>query len=304
MVITIAGDNALVKKHELSKLVNDFIKTNGDQSVHRYDGSEVSFQEIYDATSSVSLFAQATLVVVKNPNENKELEEKIEPLVESISEETTLVLFFTNVDKRSKLYKYLKKATVFQEHNELKEHELIGWLQEVVNARKGQADRSSLGYLVDRVGADQFLLRNEIDKLLSYDKTVTRESIDKMVEKQPRDTIFELLDLALQQRTEQALEKYRSLRANRVEPHYVLSMLVWQMNNLALVKTAQGQSTDEIAKSTGVSPFVLKKAAQMSSGISLAQLKKLYSVVEEADYKLKSAAYDADQVVEQLITKF
>ncbi len=67
-------------------------------------------------------------------------------------------------------------------------------------------------YLVMRVGANQQTLSNELAKLLSYDKAITRQTIDLLTEQTPQSTIFELLDAAFAGNSKKAMELYAEQR--------------------------------------------------------------------------------------------
>jgi DNA polymerase III delta subunit len=74
-------------------------------------------------------------------------------------------------------------------------------------------------------------------------------------------------------------------------------MLDWQLQILAIVKTAGKKSVDEIAKEAKLNPFVVRKSAGIVNNLTLAQLKNLIHELRELDVKLKSTSIDANEAL-------
>src|ERR1019366_2659691 len=95
------------------------------------------------------------------------------------------------LDKRLSYYKTLKKQTDFREYTELDTNGLVRWSVEYAKGNGGSLNVSNAQFLVDRAGISQQLLQNEIDKLISYDSKVTKQTIELLTERLPQGTIFE-----------------------------------------------------------------------------------------------------------------
>src|SRR5207302_5372047 len=103
------------------------------------------------------------------------------------------------------------------------------WLSETAKARNATLNPSDASYLVERVGLNQQLLANELDKLLLYNPQITRSSIDQLTDPTPQSTVFQLLEAAFAGRTKQALDLYAEQRGLKVEPQQIIAMLAWQL---------------------------------------------------------------------------
>jgi DNA polymerase-3 subunit delta len=151
--------------------------------------------------------------------------------------------------------------------------------------------------LVERTGATQGMLEQELAKLLAYDSNITRESIELLTEKTPTSTMFELLDAAFAGNIKRAMEVYEEQRAQKAEPQQIIAMLVWQLHVLALVKTAKERSTEDIAREAKLNPFVVRKSQGLARHITLPRLKELITLLREFDVRTKTEGVLADEIV-------
>lgn len=301
MVTTLAGVNIFLLKAELDRLVSEFVKTYGDLGLERLDGEDVSYERIMEATQSLPFLASKKMVVLKEGSANKEFTANIEQVLSTVPDSTDLVILEPNLDKRTVYYKALKGKTDFKEFSELDSGGLPNWLVSQAKSWGGSLSLNDARYLVERVGANQQLLNNELDKLLSYSANVNKETINLLTEAAPHSTVFELLDAAFAGNPKRALSLYADQRAQQMEPQYILAMITWQLYILSIVKTAGQRSPDEIAREARLSPFVVRKTQTIASKLALAQVKTLVHDALELDVRLKSETIDADEALQDFL---
>lgn len=301
MISVLTGSNTFLLKAELDKRVQEFLSVHGDMGLERIDGEEADFNRVQEAITSLPFLASKKLVVLRNPSAIKVFTEKITDITEGIPDTTDVIIYESKLDKRSVYYKTLKAKTSLQEFTEPDVFGLGKWLVGQAKTAGGELLQSDAQFLVERVGANQQLLSNELAKLLAYDMQVTRQTIQLLTEPTPQSTIFELLDSAFAGRTKQAMAIYDDQRKLKVEPQQILAMLAWQLHILALVKTAEGRGIDDIASQTKVSPFTLRKSQSIAARLSLSDLKSLIKKVLALDVSLKSQSIDADEALKNLI---
>ncbi len=150
---------------------------------------------------------------------------------------------------------------------------------------------------MERVGASQQLLSNELEKLLLYDPRISRRTIDSLTDATPQGTIFQLLEAAFAGDRARALRLYAEQRALKVEPPQIIAMLAWQLNVLAIIKTAGERSSDTIAREAKLNPFVVQKSRNIARDISLARLKGLVSGLLKIDTRIKRTNTDPDEAL-------
>lgn len=303
MIRTLTGANTFLLKRELDAAVAAFLVEHGDLALERIDGQEAELAKIQEAITSLPFLANKKMVVLRAPGANKDFAEKVAQLLSDVPETTDVIIVEPKVDKRSSYYKFLKSKTAFQEFNELDQSALASWLVMTAKGQGGTISSKDANYLVERVGANQQALGNELEKLLLYAPTITRRSIDDLTEAAPQSTIFQLLEAVFAGNVQRAFELYGEQRALKVEPAQIIAMIAWQLHVLAVIKTAGQQSADAIAKEAKISPYVIRKSQGIAHRLTLAKLKALIADLLLIDMRLKREAIDADEALQNYLLK-
>ena len=301
MIVTLTGKNSFALRQKLDELTDKFVAKYDDLALERLDGEEAEAKNIIEALHGLPFLAKKKMVVVRNGGLNKDFVEQIEQIISSIPESTEAVFYEPNIDRRSSYFKVLKSQTEYEEYMELDARGLANWL--VNQAKKAGAELSfgDANYLVERLGPNQNLLANELDKLLVYNPKISRQTIDLLTEPTPQSQIFELLDAAFGGRKEQALKLYEDQRAQRVEPQAILAMLAWQLQRIALTHQAGGRKLTEVSRESGISEYPLQKANNLANKLSDQKLKSMVSEALAIDYRSKTSSFDLDEALKNYI---
>lgn len=297
MITTITGPNDFARTQALTGLVGTFVATHTDMALERINGDESSFDRMQEAVTSLPFLTERKLVVLREPSKQKQFTESFDALLKNIPDTVDVVLVEPKLDKRLSYYKTLKKATDFKEYAVLDAGNLVRWATETVKEQGGSLSPADARLLVDRIGANQQLLSQELAKLLAYNPTISKQSILQLTEPLPQSTVFELLDAALTGKTARAMELYREQRALKVEPQAIIAMLAWQLHVIAVLQAAGERSVDDVAREAKLHPFVVRKSQAVARRIQPAQLKEHVARLLALDESLKTTAMDADQAV-------
>lgn len=301
MVIVLSGTNDFLRRQTLTGLVNDFIAQFGDLGVERIDAGDVEFGRLLESVSSLPFLAEKRMLLVSDISNNKYAGDKIDELLESVSDSTDVIFDEPKFDRRSKLYKTLKSKTDFREFNELDEQGLANWLVDDAKQRGGSLTRSDAVFLVKRAGPNQMGLSQELDKLLSFDVNISRKTIEELVEPMPSSTVFELIDAAFSGNHKKALELYQDQRKQQVEPQAIMGMIAWQVHAIAVVKFNDNKDPGSIASGAKLNPFVVRKTLGLIGKKSNKDIAELVSRTLELDVRLKSEPIDADEAIQHFL---
>lgn len=301
MTVVLTGENSFGLRAELNKLVAAFLAEHGDMALERLDGEDATFERIQEALQSLPFLASRKMVVLRSPSSNKQFVEHAERLIKELPETTDVILVEPKLDKRLSYYKFLKKATDFRDFAPIDRSGLARWLSQTAKEQGGQLTQADAAYLVDRVGANQQLLGNELDKLLLHDPKISRTSIELLTEATPQSTIFELLEAAFAGNMRRARMLYDEQRALKVEPQQIIAMLAWQLHVLALIKAAGSRSPEQVAREAKLNPFVVRKSAAIARKLSLPQLKLLVANLLKIDIRLKREPLDPDEALQNYL---
>lgn len=303
MIYTLSGNDQFALQNRLEQLTNDFIKEHGRLSIERFDVEESEPDNVMAAIFALSLFSENKMVIVRRVASAKELLENIAGRTEEVPDKTVVVLVDSKLDKRARYYKLLQKNTNFELFEQGKYPNLSGWVEDQVKEQKGVIDKKAAHLLVERVGTDKHFLHNEIIKLVTYNPKITRETIELLCEPSPQSSIFDLIDAVFAGNTRKSAKLYDEQREQRIEPLAIIGMIAWQLNIVALLKTAKDRADGEIAKNVKLSPFVIQKTRRLSQKISLQSLKKMIAMTLQLDVRLKSESIDADEAMHHLLLR-
>ena len=303
MITTLTGENSFAWQRVLRGQVDKFVAEFGDLALQRIDGEEAEFSVVQEALTSLPFLSNKKLVVLRSPSKNKEFAESVEQILANVGETTDVIIIESKLDKRLSYYKYLKSKTDFKEFNELDINGLSTWLTTRAKELGGSISSSDARYIGERVGLNQQLLGNELEKLILHNPAVTRQTIDLMTDETPQSTIFHLLESAFSGNSRKAMKLYQEQRALRVEPQQIVAMIAWQLHVLAILKSAGDRSIDEIAKDSKLNPYVLRKSQTIADDLSLKELEALIEQLLDIDNKSKSTNIDIDEALKNYLLR-
>ncbi len=300
MLTVLTGDNIFALEAELANLTAAYLKEQDDLGLERLDG-QAGAEAVRGALTSAPFLAERKLVILREPGASKEIQDQAEQLFGDIAGTTDVIIVEPKFDKRSNYYKYLKKHADFHEFPQLDPAGLARWLVETAKEQGGSLGSADARYLVERVGTDQELLSHELEKLLLYDPRLTKQNIDLLTDPAPQSTVFQLLEAAFAGDRRRALRLYSEQRAQNVEPPQIIAMLAWQLNVLAVIKTAGDRTPDEIAKQSRLNPYVVRKSLGIARRLSLASLKRLINDLLRIDMGIKRTGMNADEALQHYL---
>lgn len=296
MIQTLTGTNVYARGQALGRATEAFLAEHSGAAVERYDGATLEASELLEAVRATSLFAPQKLMIIRGGGANPAFAGQIEDFIAARDPDVTVLLVEDQLDKRGSYYKTLKKQTDFHEFPELDRSALIKFADEYVRQLDASIAPGDAGYLVDKIGAHQQRLANELDKLALLGGRIDRARIDQLVEGSSEETAFALLDAVFVSGSSEQLRDRVQQLARHEDAYKFMGLLASQFYNLALVWSFGDQSEDSIAKASGLHPFVVKKLRRAARGVSAARLRQMTDQLVRADRQLKQvpahAAWD------------
>jgi DNA polymerase-3 subunit delta len=301
MTVTLTGENSFALQQALQRLVEVFVAEHGDLALERIDCEGITPDRVREAVTGAPFLAARKMTVLRGIGTNKQVQEQLEQLLKDVPETTDVIIVEPRPDKRLAYYKFLKAHTELREFPALDAAGLARWLMETAKKRGGSLNLVDARYLVERIGTDQQLLSNELEKLLLHDPHIARTTIDLLTDPAPQSTIFQLLEAAFAGDRKKALDLYAEQRAQKVEPVQIIAMLAWQLHVLAAVKTAGTRGVDAIAKEARLNPFVVRKSQGVARSLTLVQLRTRIADLLRIDLQTKSTSIDADEALQHYL---
>jgi DNA polymerase-3 subunit delta len=304
LILAFIGDNGPAREQAASVFIKAFVNMHGSTAVDKFNGDDVERHQLIDAISTSPFLSPRRLVIVRDLNSSKTLAEDIASICENVAGTTDLVLIEKHIDSRGKYLNNLKKVAEVREFTHLEGEALTEWVIEQANSLGGKISYKLAQSLVDRVGTNHQLLVSELQKLILYDKNISQENIELLTTHTPQSSVFAMLDAAFAGNISKALKLYKEQRAQGMEPQAILGMISWQLNILAIVKTAGDLSPNDIASQAKISPFVVRKNQNNAKRITTRQLAGLLEQAIKTDMMLKRTTIKPDDALQSLIMAF
>lgn len=295
--MTLCGENDAMRLREQTRIIADFVAEYTDMALERLDAEEASYERLVEAVQSLPFLVSRKLVVIRGGSLNTDFTEKLAQFFATVTDSTDVLIIEGKLDKRTQYYKQLKASTEFHEYAVLDAAGLARFASEYVKDHGGSIRSTDAQLLIQRTGTNQLSLIHELDKLLSYNPNITKDSITLLTDEIPQSKIFELLDAAFLGQANRTQHLYADQRAQGVEPQQIIAMLVWQLHTLAVVKAAGRRSSAEIAAAAKINPYVVDKTRQLARKISLEKLREMIHSLLIIDIRSKSEAILLDDAL-------
>ena len=277
-------------------------------------GADVTAETVITAARRFPMMADRQLVVVKEAQQMKSLEE-LAVYCQQPLESTVLVILMhgASADKRRALYKTVLKTGVIVDSPALRDYEMPQWIASYYEGRGLKIHPEAAQLLAESSGTDLGKIAVETDKLLKNlpegVREVSVEDIEKNVGVSRQFSVFELTKCLSYRQAAQALKISAHIGQT---PRFALPMVVAPLfthysrilKYHALLPTRP--SPGDVARILGVNPYFLKEYDAAVRNYSLKQTMAAVSLLTEYDYKGKGGdageASPADLFTE-LVTK-
>lgn len=333
-MIFIYGPDTFRSLKKLKEFKEKFLREveGGSLNLTELDGEKISFGDFKKEISTISFMARKRMIVLKNitKSKKKELQKEIVEYLKSISEmqsekdENILIFYEEDAKVKEPLVKFLISAGSEKLHNKktsgdaiqrfsvcnrdfpfLKCAELRNWIINAVKEKGANINTQAVVMLVERIGSDLWSMNNELEKIISYDKNITCESIKKFVKTKDDDNIFNLVDAIGAKNKKVALRLLTEQIRLGVNINYILFMLARQYRLLLEAKDflARDERANPRTLSVAlkINPFVAPKLYSQVKFYDIEALKKIYRCIMNIDLKSKSTSVNIELLLDMLI---
>lgn len=293
MITVLTGENTFEVQRALDDLVAAFAGT-----PERYDGSELRLEQFPDVLMGATLFSSERLVIVKGLADNSAVWPVLPDWLERVSDTVHLVLVEAKLDKRTTTYKRLKEGADLRDFPLWKEGDTRTaeeWVRTEAAARGIALDSMSIRALVARTGVDQWQLHYALEKLAVLDE-VAPAVIERVIEAQPSESVFQVFDLALTG-NRAGLRRVLATLAHSEDGFRLFGLLAGQVYQLAALTVSERPSS-EVAKQLGVHPYALGKLQPYADRLGRAGVRRIVRRFADADHRLKTGGDDIWTILE------
>ncbi len=279
--------------------VADYIQDNLlDESERTFDqqvlyGDDVAMEQVIDAAMQFPMMSKRQVIIFREAQLVKKLD-ALAKYVENPLVSTVLVVVYRKaLDKRTALYKSIKKNAAVLESAKLKDYQVKDWISSYVKSRGNIIDSRSAELMAEFLGNDLSKIVNEVNKLLitlpAGSKAISAEHIERNIGISKDFNNFELQD---------ALMTRNVLKANRIIEYFAknpnknplvltLSTLFGFFSNLMVIFYLPNKSESNIASVLHVHPFVAKKLLGATRIYSAGKVFMIIALLRQSDARSK-----------------
>ena len=286
-----------------------------DFNLQRFDGTDVTAEEVAVAAEALPLFADRKWVTVSDWNMDAASAEelkKITEMIDDLPDTTVLILYLPTIELGKRLSAKWKQLFSLKNLNAVEfrrktPRELEKYLITFAEKRNCVLSRDLASLLVARCGTDLETLSHEISKLCAFAGCgeIRREQIDAVVIQNREEQAFALSKAIIGGRYEHAYEIMDALLAQSEEPVAIVALLSSSYLNLYRVKcmVQSGAPVMDLAADFDYKgkEFLLRNAEQDCGRFSSAMLRKSLDLLLEADLALKGGAGSSRESMKRVI---
>ena len=302
MIALFYGDNTQARDEALKTFKEQFISQHVDMAVDVIDAEFTTKDDIISAVTTVPFLAAKRLVMLRYLSGNKEIVAVVDKILELTADSTDLIFVESSLDSRSVYTKTLiAKCGDVRKFESLDLPQLASWVTDYVRELKGSISSHNASYLIERVGNNQLILSNEIQKMLLVQKEITQSLINDMTIAAPGSSVFAMLDALANANIATASKLYNEQRQQGMEPQAILGMITWQLFIMATVFSHGSQAPDVIAKESKLSPFVVRKNQSLVRKLNKSDIVKMFDSTIATDMAIKTNKAKPDMAVHSLL---
>ena len=287
------GTDEYMKKNYKEKLTKAIV---GDDTMNLsiYNEGNIDLNEIISMATTMPFFADRRLILIEKSKWCANSNDFVDYL-DNVPDTTYFIFVEDDVDKRSRLYKYIKDNGYACEMNGLEQEDLLAFIAQQYASAGKRITKDVAIYMLEHIGTDMNLIRNECEKVISYTmyregNEITRQDIDEMCVFQLENKIFAMLDNLVMGRRKEALQQYDDLIKLREPSLKILRMISRHFNMILLVKEGKkaGLSEDDLCKKLRIRPFALRKYINQGSKYDTLRLIEIVNQCVDYDEKIKT----------------
>lgn len=311
------GPDENLIKEAIDSIINKSVdKSFMDLNLIRFDGTKVQFEDVLNACETMPFLSDKKVVVIyraeflgeKDDRESKKKFEELYKYIGNLPPYCILVMYYVFTDDREKPsanMKKLEKVCSVIKADKLKGDKLYKKVAAAFEERGKSIDKVLLKFFCDNVENNMDIIKNEVDKLISYTegREITKKDVVELLPQMNDEDIFDLVDFLSQKRPERAIDILNELIFRGENLAGILYMIVRQFKLLYGIKLGldEGKNKDILAKELRLHPYICEKLIGQSRKFSISQVRACLKLCLETEKSLKSSSSDKKIEMEMLI---
>lgn len=303
------GTEAYLKRQYKNKLKAALVKPDDHMNFTAFEGKDINPKEVIDLAETLPFFAERRVILIENSGFFKSSCEDLAGYLTQAAPTAYFIFSEEEVDKRSKMYKAVKKEGTAVEFSAQNEALLTRWILSRLKKEGKNITSSVMQLFLSRTGTDMGNIDRELEKLICYtlDKDVIEaEDVKAIATEQTTNKIFDMVNAIAEHNQRKALDLYYDLLTQKEPPMRILFLITRQFQILLNLKDMSGKGFDNpvMAQKAGIPPFAVKRNVAQTKGFSLAQLKNALDDGADLEEAVKTGRMNDQMAVELFLMKY
>lgn len=248
-VYLIFGDEPQQKLEAIELLRTEAKRQGFDERQSLLADSQFNWQQLVEATQSLSLFSSKIFIELELPDAKPGAEgaKILHQLSTQTNADTIILLHGPKVGKdiqKNKWFKSLESVGIFVPCYPLEGNQLNQWISKQLQQAGLTASAPNCKILSDYCEGNLLAAKQEIEKLalLFPDGQLNPEQIEQSVVDQSRFNVFQLIDVLLAGDAQKSVKMLYRFESEGIEPNIILWALVREWQTLRNLKHSQQQN--------------------------------------------------------------
>lgn len=305
----LCGEEVYLKKQYRDKLITAMTIEGDSMNFSSFEGKGTNPGELVDLAETLPFFAERRVILVEDSGFFKTSCDVIADYLPDMNGTTHFIFVETEVDKRSRTYKSMKKSGAIIEFAAQNEALITKWILGRIKRENKNITQPVLQLFLSKTGLDMSNIDRELEKLLCYTMkkdVIEAADVNKITTGQLTNKIFEMVDAIAGRNQKKALDLYYDLLALKEAPMRILFLITRQFRILMEVKemSSKNYNSFDIAKKVGIPEFAVRKYQSQSKSFQALQLTQALEDGIQAEEDVKTGKLNEKIAVEIFIVKY
>lgn len=303
------GEEAYLKQQYKHRMKAALLPEDDSMNFSLFEGKKTEPKSVIDLAETMPFFADRRVIMLEDTGFFKSQCTDLTEYMAELPDYLCMIFVEDEVDKRSRMYKAVKKYGRVVEFAKQDSQTLIRWVLNMMKREGKKITQGDMELFLTKTGTDMGNIEKELEKLLCYTMgrdVITAGDIEAVCTTQITNHIFDMIRAVTEKRQKRALDLYYDLLSLKEPPMRILFLLARQFNLIMQVKELSKEGYDQpaIAKRTGLQPFVVRNYAGYANRYSTEDLRATVEECVQTEAKVKTGYMNDVMSVELLLVKF
>ena len=308
-VYLLFGEEEYLKQQYKSRLKKALAPEEEDMNYSYFEGKKTEPREVIGLAETMPFFADRRVIFLEDTGFFKNQCQDLPEYLAELPDYLCMVFVEKEVDKRSRMYKAVKKYGRIVDFSVQDTETIMRWVLGILGREGKKITRREMELFLGKTGNDMGNIEKELEKLICYTmgrEVITAEDIEAVCTAQISNHIFDMIRAVTEKKQKRALDLYYDLLALKEPPMRILFLLARQFNLIMQVKelSQAGYDQSRIAKQTGLQPFVVRNYSAYARKYSTEALRSAVEECVRTEEKVKTGYMTDAMSVELLLVKF